>query len=431
MIRALGIFAFAFLGAFAALAEPPKGYVEVTATGSAETRDSALIDACRLAIAKVHGTRILGVMANRNSDGLKIDAAGHRGSTDASFSVFGRTTDVADNTSMTFGGLLLRYEVLNEEKDSGPTGRWKIQIKGDVLNTIPDKFAGRQAVVLPSVDRILSKMNSPDLSPEISESLARKLHDSVRDIFANHPQFVLLERENEDVLNEELNRAQGSNAAVMEQSKLQGEKVADIVVEILPNPSKVEVKTFTFENTPPLQKVKVKVGGLIKLLDLSTKGEIGSTRFEAANPKSVSAAGDVNDAIAKAVNELSDGFDDSMRVAKRNILVSLGLANVLYTNTGEFAFAGGFDPKLVANGDRIIVWKEDSGTKTKVREGEVALVVSGFNLQGTAADNNDLKAGDAFSFTVEDAPKQKLSEENPKQKDPNKPKLKDKFDFDL
>ena len=431
MSRFLGISVASFLCAFTAIAETPKGYVEVTATGSAETRDSALIDACRLAIAKVHGTRILGVMANRNSEGLKIDAAGHQGSTDASFSVFGRTTDVGDNTSMTFGGLLLRYEVLNEEKDNGPTGRWKIQIKGDVLNTIPDKFAGRQAVVLPSVDRILSKMNSPDLSPEISESLARKLHDSVRDIFANHPQFVLLERENEDILNEELNRAQGSNSAVKEQSKLQGEKVADIVVEILPNPSKVEVKTFTFENTPPLQKVKVKVSGLIKLLDLSTKGEIGSTRFEAANPKSVSAAGDVNNAVAKAVNELSDGFDDSMRVAKRNILSSLGLANVLFTTAGEFAFAGGFDSRLVSNGERVVVWKEESGAKTKVREGEIDLVASGFNFQGTTDDNKSLKPGDAFSFTVVDAPKPKLSEENQKQKDPNKPKLKDNFDFDL
>ena len=431
MSRFLGISVASFLCAFTAIAETPKGYVEVTATGSAETRDSALIDACRLAIAKVHGTRILGVMANRNSEGLKIDAAGHQGSRDASFSVFGRTTDVGDNTSMTFGGLLLRYEVLNEEKDNGPTGRWKIQIKGDVLNTIPDKFAGRQAVVLPSVDRILSKMNSPDLSPEISESLARKLHDSVRDIFANHPQFVLLERENEDILNEELNRAQGSNAAVKEQSKLQGEKVADIVVEILPNPSKVEVKTFTFENTPPLQKVKVKVSGLIKLLDLSTKGEIGSTRFEAANPKSVSAAGDVNNAVAKAVNELSDGFDDSMRVAKRNILSSLGLANVLFTTAGEFAFAGGFDSRLVSNGERVVVWKDESGAKTKVREGEIDLVASGFNFQGATDDNKSLKPGDAFSFTVVDAPKLKLSEENQKQKDPNKPKLKDNFDFDL
>lgn len=430
MIRALGFFAIALLGAFAALAEPPKGYVEVTATGSAETRDSALIDACRLAIAKVHGTRILGVMANRNSEGLKIDAAGHQGSTDASFSVFGRTTDVGDNTSMTFGGLLLRYQVLEEQKDTGPTGRWKIQINGDVLNTIPDKFAGRQAVVLPSVNRIVSKMKSPDLSPEAIEAVARKLHDSVRDIFANHPQFVLLERENEDILNEELNRAQGSNAAVMEQSKLGGEKVADIVVEILPNPAKVELKTFTFENTPPLQKVKVHVSGLIKLLDLSTKGEIGSTKFDAANPKAVSSAGDVNNAISNAVNELNDTLDESMRTAKRNILTSLGLANLLYTNTGEFAFAGGFDSSLISNGDRITIWKDEAGKKIKIREGEINLVSIGFNFQDSPNANNEFKSGDAFTFTVVDSPKTKISEEKTTT-NPNKPKLKDKLDFDL
>jgi hypothetical protein len=428
MIQAIYGVLFVFVTLGIALAETPKGYVEVTATGSAETRDSALIDACRLAIGKVHGTRILGVMANRNSDGLKIDAAGHQGSKDASFSVFGRTTDVADNTSMTFGGLLLRYEVIEEQKDTGPTGRWKIQIKGDVLNTIPDKFAGRQAVVLPSVNRIVSKMKSPDLSPEAIEALAQKLHDSVRDIFANHPQFVLLERENEDILNEELNRAQGSNAAVMEQSKLGGEKVADIVVEILPNPAKVELKTFTFENTPPLQKVKVHVSGLIKLLDLSTKGEIGSTKFDAANPKAVSSAGDVNNAISKAVNELNDTLDESMRTAKRNILTSLGLANLLYTNTGEFAFAGGFDSSLISNGDRITIWKDEAGKKIKIREGEIALVSTGFNFQDSPNANNEFKSGDAFTFTVADSPKSKIAEEKT---NPNKPKLKDKLDFDL
>ena len=147
------------------LADPPNESVQVTATGSAETRDSALIDACRLAVAKVHGTRILGVMSNRNSDGIKIDASGNHGSTNSALSVFGRTTDVADNTSMTFGGLLLKYEVVNEQKESGPTGRWKMQIKGDVLNTIPDRFAGRQAVVIPSVDRILSKLKSSAALP--------------------------------------------------------------------------------------------------------------------------------------------------------------------------------------------------------------------------------------------------------------------------
>jgi len=430
MIQAIYGVLFVFVTLGIALAETPKGYVEVTATGSAETRDSALIDACRLAIGKVHGTRILGVMANRNSDGLKIDAAGHQGSKDTSFSVFGRTTDVADNTSMTFGGLLLRYEVLEEQKDTGPTGRWKIQIKGDVLNTIPDKFAGRLAVVLPSVNRIVSKMKSPDLSPEAIEALARKLHDSVRDIFANHPQFVLLERENEDILNEELNRAQGSNAAVMEQSKLGGEKVADIVVEILPNPAKVELKTYTFENTPPLQKVKVHVSGLIKLLDLSTKGEIGSTKFDAANPKAVSSAGDVNNAISKAVNELNDTLDESMRTAKRNILTSLGLANLLYTNTGEFAFAGGFDSSLISNGERITIWKDEAGKKIKIREGEIALVSTGFNFQDSPNANNEFKSGDAFTFTVVDSAKNKISEEKTTT-NPNKPKLKDKLDFDL
>ena len=412
------------------LADPPNESVQVTATGSAETRDSALIDACRLAVAKVHGTRILGVMSNRNSDGIKIDASGNHGSTNSALSVFGRTTDVADNTSMTFGGLLLKYEVVNEQKESGPTGRWKMQIKGDVLNTIPDRFAGRQAVVIPSVDRILSKLKSSDLSRDNLENLATKLHDSVRDIFANNPQFVLLERENEDVINQELNRAQGSNAAVTEQSKLQGEKAADIVVEILPNPIKVESKTFTFENTPSLQKAKISVSGLIKLLDVSTKGEIGSTKFDVANPKLVSAAGDKSNAISKAMSELDEQFPSSMRIAKRNILTSLGLANVLFTTSNDFAFTGGFDPVLVLDGDKITLWKDEGGRKSKVFEGPITLSSNNFTIQGAALPIKELKAGDAFTFTIVDAVDSNKTTENSGNGE-KKQSLKDKVNFDL
>lgn len=422
---------FGFLAFGAAFAQAPKGSVEVTATGSAETRDSALIDACRLAVAKVHGTRILGVMANRNSDGVKIDAAGHHGSTDGAFSVFGRTTDVADNTSMTFGGLLLKYEVLKEEKDAGPTGRWKIDIKAEVLNTIPDRFAGRQAVVLPSVERILSKLNSPELGPEGAGDLARRLHDSIRSIFANHPQFVILEREDEDVLNEELSRAQGSNAAVMEQAKLQGEKVADIVVEINPTPTRVEVKTFTFEDTPPLQKVKVSISGLIKLLDVSTKGEIFSSRFEASNPKSVSSAGDINAAVSKAVNQLNEELDQSLRDVKRNLLAGLGLANVLYNESKEFVFTGGFDSSLLDSGDRVAVWKDEDGKKSKVYEGRISLISSGFNFEEAAPQQMALKPGDAFTFTVIDSPQTAKPIDKTAEPQEKKPPLKDRLNFDL
>jgi hypothetical protein len=413
-----------------AFAESPKGYVEVTATGSAETRDSALIDACRLAVGKVHGTRILGVMANRNSEGVKIDAAGHSAGKDAGLSIFGRTTDVADNTSMTFGGLLLKYEVLKEDKDSGPTGRWKIQIKAEVLNTIPDRFAGRQAVAFLSAQQISEKLKSSDLDPSSIDELSRRLYDSVRDIFSNHPQFVILEREDEEALNAELSRVRGGNSAVLEQSKLQGEKVADFFVQVVPSPVKVEVKTFNFENTPSLQKVKINLTGIIKVTDLTTKGEICSTRFEAANPKSVSSAGDLKNATSKAIGELSGSFDKSMREAKRNIITGLGLANIVYTNNNYFTFAGGFDSSLMSDGDRIVLWKEDNGKKIKIFEGDISLISSGFNFKNITSTSS-FKSGDAFTFTVDQTRKSAVPSETSSEPAEKKPSLKDRLDFNL
>jgi len=416
-----GIFSSQIISA----AEPPKGYVQVTAVGSAETRDSALIDACRLAIAKVHGTRMLGVMSNRNSDGIKIDAAGHSGGKEAGLSVFGRTTDVGDNTSMTFGGLLLRYEVIEEEKESGPTGRWKVHIKGDVLNTIPDKFAGRQSVRLPSAEEISKKMVASSAPPELTHEIAQSLQMAIRSVFANHPQFVILERENESVLNEELARAQGGNAAVLEQSKLQGEKVADILVQVQAQPIKVNVNTVTFEEAPSLQKVQIQISGMIQLLDLSTKGEIGSVQFEAKNPKAIPSAGEVETAVAKAFEDLKSNLDNSLRVAKCNLLGRLGLANMVYSQSTGFSLSGGLDPSLLSNGDRLSIWKGEGASIAKVTEGITTVngsTVSFENLTASFAD------GDALTFRIEAA--QSSVSTKSESSGPKKTSLKDRLNFD-
>jgi hypothetical protein len=406
-------------------AEPPKGYVQVTAIGSAETRDSALIDACRLAIAKVHGTRMLGVMSNRNSDGIKIDAAGHSGGKEAGLSVFGRTTDVGDNTSMTFGGLLLRYEVVKEEKESGPTGRWKVHVKGDVLNTIPDKFAGRQSVRLPSVEEISKKMVTSSAPPELIQEVAQSLQMAIRSVFANHPQFVILERENESVLNEELARAQGGNAAVLEQSKLQGEKVADILVQVQAQPIKVNVNTVTFEEAPSLQKVQIQISGMIQLLDLSTKGEIGSVQFEAKNPKAIPSAGEVAPAVAKAFEDLKSNLDNSLRSAKCNLLARLGLANMVYSKSGGFALSGGIDPNLISNGDKLSIWKGEGTAVSKVAEGIASINGSSVSFETLTASFVD---GDALTFRIEAAPPAVSAKSE--SSGPKKPSLKDRLNFD-
>jgi len=406
-------------------AEPPKGYVQVTAIGSAETRDSALIDACRLAIAKVHGTRMLGVMSNRNSDGIKIDAAGHSGGKEAGLSVFGRTTDVGDNTSMTFGGLLLRYEVVKEEKESGPTGRWKVHVKGDVLNTLPDKFAGRQSVKLPAVQKIASKLVSAGASPELVQEIAQALQTAVRNTFENHPQFVILDRENDDEINEELALANDDNAAVIEKSKLKGKKVADIIVIVNPEPIKVTVNTVTFEEAPPLQKVQIQISGLFLLKDPTTGGEIGSVKFEAKNPKAIPSAGEIAPAVAKAFEDLKSNLDNSLRSAKCNLLGRLGLANMVYSKSGGFALSGGIDPNLISNGDKLSIWKGEGTAVSKVAEGIAIINGSSVSFETLTASFVD---GDALTFRIEAAPPAVSAKSE--STGPKKPSLKDRLNFD-
>jgi len=371
------------------------GEVQVTSTGTGETRDSALVDACRLAVAKVHGTRILGKMANTDAAGIKGEAS-MKGFKNLAVTGDVKTYGVQDNTSMTFDGLLLKYDLKKEEKISN--GRWSVDILATVLDTIPDRFAGKQAVVIPTAAKIESGLSSDNVSPSTIKEVAQSLHDALRDTFANHPQFVILERESEDALNEELERASSGNGAAKEQSKLKGEKVADIVAVVKGTPLKVTVNTTKFESTPPLQKVMIQERGTINLIDVSTKGEICSSAFEASNAKPVPSAGEIEPAVEKALGEFKSNLNESMRSAKVDLMGKLGIANLTCQKTGSLVVTGGLDPRLLESGDKISLWKGQGIGLTRV--GEAVITVDGNDV---TFDNSSLKIdrGDVLAFRID------------------------------
>jgi len=413
---------------FAATGKQAAGEVKVNATGTAETREGALIDACRLAVAKVHGTRVVGRMANKDYSGFKLDAAGAKGSTKENVSANVRTYDIADNTAMSFDGLLLRFEVKKEDKNR--EGRWSVEILADVLNTLPDKFAGRQAVVLPSVERIAKSLSSGDAGPKVVSEVAQELSRALSTTFSNHPQFVLLERESEDAVNAELSRAASGDAAVKEQSKLKSEKVADIVVEVKSEPLQIQVSTTRFESTPPLQKVQIQMRGNIRLIDVATKGEICRTPFEAGNAKPVTSAGDENAAILKALGEFKRTLNDSLRAAKCDLLAKLGITNLVAGRGGDWIVGGGLDTQLLQTGDKISLWKGEGTGMTKVGESTITVESSALIL-----DNKSLKAtqGEVYSFRMDSTQTRTTVKEGSRESNtsaPAGPSLKDRLKFD-
>ena len=414
--------------ALAAADKPTPGEVKVEATGTAETREGALIDACRLAVAKVHGTRVIGRMANKDFSGLKLDAAGSKAGIKANVTANVRTYDIADNTAMSFDGLLLRFEVKKEDKNR--EGRWSVQILADVLNALPDKFAGRQAVVLPSVQRIAKSLSSGDAGPKMVAEVAQELSRALSTTFSNHPQFVLLERESEDAVDAELNRAASGNSAVKEQSKLKSEKVADIVVEVKSEPLKIVVNTTRFESTPPLQKVQIQLRGSIRLIDVATKGEICRTPFEAGNAKPVNSVGDPESAVIKALGEFKQTLDASLRSAKCDLLAKLGITNLVAGRSGDWIVGGGLDPQLLQTGDKISLWKGEGTGMTKV--GESTITVESTSL---VLDNKSFKAtqGEVYSFRMDSTQTRTTLKEGSKDSEssaPAKPSLKDRLKFD-
>ena len=122
--------------------------ISVSQTGAAKSRDGALVDACRLAVAQIHGTRVTGSLIKTNEN-LTLKAAASRTSGISSEREelqldVGR--EVQDQTQITFGGLLAAYKVTNESQPRNATDLWKITIAADVLTIIPEPLDPHLAV---------------------------------------------------------------------------------------------------------------------------------------------------------------------------------------------------------------------------------------------------------------------------------------------
>lgn len=410
-------------------ADKKKLEVEVEAIGTAEIRDRAVIDACRMAVAKVHGTRVLGHMSNTDYATVKLDAAGSRNDDKAALWLEGGVYGVRDNTGLSFDGYLLRFEIKGEEKQ--PDGRWAVKVLATVLGTAPDRFEGREAVVLPSVELISRQLGGKGASPEMVESVARVFHRWLGDCFSNHPNFVILEREDESTLNSELARSASERSAVKEKSKLKAEKTADISVEVRCEPLVVEAQTTNFKLAPSLNKARLKLIGSVKLLDVSTKGEIGRASFRVENLKPSIAAGSLEVAMKRA----NDGFERELAIALRplkfDLFSKLGMVNIVFGENGLWTIGGGFalDSEFLQPGDRVSLWQGEGSSLAAIGESEILIESGRLSFSNPALK---FAKGAAFSLRLSRATssvsvERKVSESST---EAPKPSLRERIKFD-
>jgi hypothetical protein len=290
----------------------------VRSTGTGETRDGALVDACRLAVAQVHGGRIIGGLIKTNEkesksttiNGDTTIASGRDTIIGGSGPQFVETRDA---TALSFDGLLVRYSLVSQSEPGAGRNQWAVVIDADVLKALPDRFKGRIAVVTPSQAKLEAKTGHPDLAKAIGRA--------IQSWFANVPQFVLLEREDESDLDEELSRAGGGQTAVAEKSKLSAQKVADIVISFEGGELKWKEKSTSFKTTSRQSHTcEVSTDLVLKVLDVSTKGEIGRASRHVSAKKSST---DPERSREEAAKELGTQMGDALRKTGLEIIYLL------------------------------------------------------------------------------------------------------------
>ena len=278
----------------------------VEATGSAKTRDGALVDACRLAVAQVHGGLISGSLLKTNE--VRGDL------------VIGSTfEETRDSSTLSFGGLLLNYKVISQTEPTSEGGVWKISITADVLTKVPDRFSGRVSVVTPSVDAIARELGGGDMELAMAEKIAL----SIDAWFANDKHFVLLERNSESMINNELSRAASGSSAVKEKSKIGAEKVADMVIIIEGGKIDFAERSTKFELAGEVHRCQARTSMIIKAVDVATKGEVGRSSLNMES--SLKSSRDRMAARADAVRELNDKLVSILPLSELEIMSSLGL----------------------------------------------------------------------------------------------------------
>jgi hypothetical protein len=380
--------------------------VSVTQTGTGETRDGALVDACRLAVAQIHGSRIAGGLLKTNEKPSTPSGAGvgtnngiinQVGSSNGGGNQSPTFSETRDNTTLTFGGLLTAYKVTREAK--GPNGgRWSVEIKGDVLKAIPDRFAGRLAVVVASTSKIKSQLGD---AVDTSE-LAARINKQIEDEFSNNSHFVLLEREMEDIADDELARAAGGNAAVREGAKLSSEKAADVVVIFESQPISFQSGATKFKLVDNITNTKASLSGTLKIIDVATKGEIGRATLEAKSKACLSR--DADEAKAAALVDLGEKIDRAVKIAGSSLMCSLDMSRIRVTEGGGFEILSPRFGELPEGFSSLRLFKNGAGENSKmILLGDFVIESSSMEFS-SGWETHGIKAGDVLSYSYSNTP---------------------------
>jgi hypothetical protein len=380
--------------------------VSVTQTGTGETRDGALVDACRLAVAQIHGSRIAGGLIKTNekpsapsgggigmNNGTVVQIGTNNGGGNQS-PTFNETRDA---TTLTFGGLLTGYKVTNESK-ALIGGRWSVEIKGDVLKAVPDRFAGRLAVVVASPSKIKSQLGDA----ADTTALAAKISKQIEGEFSNNSHFVLLERGMEDVANDELARAAGGNTAVREGAKLSSEKVADVVVLFESQPISFQTGATKFKLVDNVTNTKASLSGTLKLVDVATKGEIGRATIDAKSKACLSRSPD--EAKAAALVDLDEKIDRAVKIAGSSLMCSLDMSRIRVTDGGGLEVLSPRFGELTEGFTSLRLLKKGEGDNPKmIPLGDFVIESSSMQLSA-GWETHGIKVGDVLSYSYSDTP---------------------------
>lgn len=303
-------------------AESPE-VVRVRSTGSAETRDGALVDACRLAVAQIHGGRVVGALLKTNEKDRKaLVVSGGSSLVVEPGSPF---VETRDSTALSFDGLLVRYSLVSQDSPGIGRNLWKVVIDADVLKALPDRFEGRIMVVTPTEAKLLEKVGE--------KSIAGELARAVQSWFANTKQFALLERTDESILDDELARAADGSTAVAEKSKLSSGKAADIVINIEGGELEFSNKSTSFKTTSRQSHTcEVHSSLIFKIIDVATKGEIGRATVALVAKKSST---DPEQSRAEAIQELVGSIRGIVPTAGLQIMSYLDSARIIIGTDGE------------------------------------------------------------------------------------------------
>lgn len=310
-------------GTLAAVDAP--AVVKVQATGSGETRDAALVDACRLAVAQVHGSRVVGTLIKTNENAEKLRAVAGGGV--IVIAPAGQFVETRDQTEISFDGLLVKYVLISQRQTKDNNPLWQIVIEADVLKAIPDRFDGRVMVVTPTTASLQAKIGEA--------GFAKDLALSIDGWFANSRQFALLERNDESALDGELDRAASNTVAVAEKSKLNAAKVADVVIGVEGGELIFTERSTSFKNTSrQIHTCEVSTTLILKALDVATKGELGRAEVELSGVKS---ATDPGMSKAIAIKLLSDDLRKKLPLARMQIMFLLDATRLSVDANGRIS----------------------------------------------------------------------------------------------